>query len=124
MYSMCLLIIFLGEPTQLNKNSIIESDRNNNGYYEKYANGECRMWGTASVASNGICTVNFPISFFDVAYRSFATPVYNPASTHAVTIASVQNDTTSRFYIYAREIDGTLPATGTKYNWEAIGTWK
>lgn len=113
-----------GVIAELNKNSIIESDRNNNGYYEKYANGECRMWGTASVASNGICTVNFPISFFDVAYRSFATPVYNPASTHAVTIASVQNDTTSRFYIYAREIDGTLPATGTKYNWEAIGTWK
>lgn len=97
---------------------------NSNGYYRKYNNGELETWGTAYVQSNGICTINFPVPYIDTSYRMYATSVYNTGSTFPVTACTVQEDTATRFYIYARELNGTYPPNGAKYMWQVRGRWK
>lgn len=107
----------------LNGKSIIESGKNNNGYYRKYADGTLEMWGTSNaIGSQGAVMVTLPQPCIDTVFRMCANQIYN--SSTAVSATSVQIQSKQSFYIYAREPNGTLPASSCKYNWFVVGTWK
>ena len=108
---------------ELNGKSIIESGKNNNGYYRKYADGTLEMWGTSNaIGSQGAVMVTLPQPCIDTVFRMCANQIYN--SSTAVSATSVQIQSKQSFYIYAREPNGTLPASSCKYNWFVVGTWK
>lgn len=107
----------------LNGKSIIESGKNNNGYYRKYADGTLEMWGTSNaIGSQGAVMVTLPQPCIDTVFRMCANQIYNSSTT--VSATSVQIQSKQSFYIYAREPNGTLPASSCKYNWFVVGTWK
>lgn len=107
----------------LNGKSIIESGKNNNGYYRKYADGTLEMWGTSNeIGSQGAVMVTLPQPCIDTVFRIYANQIYN--SSTAVSATSVQIKSKQSFYIYAREPNGTLPASSCKYNWFVVGAWK
>lgn len=111
------------ELESLNGKSIIESGKNNNGYYRKYADGTLEMWGTSNtIGSQGAVMVTLPQPCIDIAFRMCANQIYNSSTT--VSATSVQIQSKQSFYIYAREPNGTLPASSCKYNWFVVGTWK
>lgn len=107
----------------LNGKSIIESGKNDNGYYRKYADGTLEMWGTSNaIGSQGVVIVTLPQPFIDTVFRMCANQIYH--SNTPVSVTSTQVQSKQSFLIYAREPNGTLPASGCKYNWFVTGTWK
>ena len=107
----------------LNGKSIIDSGSNDNGYYRKYADGTLEMWGTSEeIGSDGYATVELPQPFFDTYYRIYANQIYHPST--PVSVVSVQVQTKQSLHIYAREPNGTMPASGCRYSWFCVGTWK
>lgn len=107
----------------LNGKSIIESGKNDNGYYRKYADGTLEMWGTSNaIGSQGVVIVTLPQPFIDTVFRMCANQIYH--SNTPVSVMSTQVQSKQSFLIYAREPNGTLPASGCKYNWFVTGTWK
>lgn len=107
----------------LNGKSIIDSGSNDNGYYRKYADGTLEMWGTSEeIGANGYATVELPQPFFDTYYRIYANQIYHPST--PVSVVSVQVQTKQSLHIYAREPNGTMPASGCRYSWFCVGTWK
>lgn len=107
----------------LNGKSIIESGKNDNGYYRKYADGTLEMWGTSNaIGSQGAVIVTLPQPFIDTVFRMCANQIYH--SNTPVSVTSTQVQSKQSFLIYAREPNGTLPASGCKYNWFVTGTWK
>lgn len=108
---------------ELNGKSIIESGKNDNGYYRKYADGTLEMWGTSNaIGSQGVVIVTLPQPFIDTVFRMCANQIYH--SNTPVSVTSTQVQSKQSFLIYAREPNGTLPASGCKYNWFVTGTWK
>lgn len=108
---------------ELNGKSIIDSGSNDNGYYRKYADGTLEMWGTSEeIGTDGYATVELPQPFFDTYYRIYANQIYHPST--PVSVVSVQVQTKQSLHIYAREPNGTMPASSCKYNWFVVGTWK
>lgn len=113
----------MGDLESVNGKSIIESGKNNNGYYRKYADGTLEIWGTSNeIGSQGAVMVTLPQPCIDTVFRIYANQIYN--SSTAVSATSVQIQSKQSFYIYAREPNGTLPASSCKYNWFVVGTWK
>ena len=111
------------ELESLNGKSIIDSGSNDNGYYRKYADGTLEMWGTSEeIGVDGYATVELPQPFFDTYYRIYANQIYHPST--PVSVVSVQVKTKQSLHIYAREPNGTMPASSCKYNWFVVGTWK
>lgn len=107
----------------LNGKSIIESGKNDNGYYRKYADGTLEMWGTSNaIGSQGVVIVTLPQPFIDTVFMMCANQIYH--SNTPVSVTSTQVQSKQSFIIYAREPNGTLPASGCKYNWFVTGTWK
>lgn len=107
----------------LNGKSIIESGKNDNGYYRKYADGTLEMWGASNaIGSQGVVIVTLPQPFIDTVFRMCANQIYH--SNTPVSVTSTQVQSKQSFLIYAREPNGTLPASGCKYNWFVTGTWK
>lgn len=107
----------------LNGKSIIESGKNDNGHYRKYADGTLEMWGTSNaIGSQGVVIVTLPQPFIDTVFRMCANQIYH--SNTPVSVTSTQVQSKQSFLIYAREPNGTLPASGCKYNWFVTGTWK
>lgn len=107
----------------LNGKSIIESGKNDNGYYRKYADGTLEMWGTSNaIGSQGVVIVTLPQPFIDTVFMMCANQIYH--SNTPVSVTSTQVQSKQSFIIYARETNGTLPASGCKYNWFVTGTWK
>lgn len=107
----------------LNGKSIIESGKNDNGYYRKYADGTLEMWGTSNaIGSQGVVIVTLPQPFIDTVFRMCANQIYH--SNTPVSVTSTQVQSKQSFLIYAREPNGKLPASGCKYNWFVTGTWK
>ena len=81
------------------------------------------MWGTSEeIGADGYATVELPQPFFDTYYRIYANQIYHPST--PVSVVSVQVQTKQSLHIYAREPNGTLPASSCKYNWFVVGTWK
>lgn len=113
----------MGDLESVNGNIIIESGSNNNGYYRKYADGTLEMWGTSNaIGSQGVVIVTLPQPFIDTVFRMCANQIYH--SNTPVSVTSTQVQSKQSFLIYAREPNGTLPASGCKYNWFVTGTWK
>lgn len=107
----------------LNGKSIIESGKNNNGYYRKYADGTMEMWGASNaIGSQGAVMVTLPQPCTDTAFMVWVNQEYNQKT--SVSATSFQIRDKQSFYIYARESNGTLPASDCKYNWFVVGTWK
>lgn len=81
------------------------------------------MWGTSNaIGSQGAVMVTLPQPCIDTSFVAYANQVYSQKT--AVSITSMQVINKQSFYIYAREHDGTLPASDCKYNWTVKGTWK
>lgn len=81
------------------------------------------MWGTSNViGSQGAVMVTLPQPCIDTAFRICANQIYH--SSTPVSATSVQVQSKQSFYIYAREPNGTLPASDCRYNWFATGSWK
>lgn len=113
----------MGDLESVNGKSIIESGKNDNGYYRKYADGTLEMWGTSNaIGSQGVVIVTLPQPFIDTVFRMCANQIYH--SNTPVSVTSTQVQSKQSFLIYAREPNGTLPASGCKYNWFVTGTWK
>lgn len=113
----------MGDLESVNGKSIIESGKNDNGYYRKYADGTLEMWGTSNaIGSQGVVIVTLPQPFIDTVFMMCANQIYH--SNTPVSVTSTQVQSKQSFIIYAREPNGTLPASGCKYNWFVTGTWK
>lgn len=113
----------MGDLESVNGKSIIDSGSNDNGYYRKYADGTLEMWGTSEeIGADGYATVELPQPFFDTYYRIYANQIYHPST--PVSVVSVQVQTKQSLHIYAREPNGTMPASGCRYSWFCVGTWK
>lgn len=81
------------------------------------------MWGTSNaIGSQGVVIVTLPQPFIDTVFRMCANQIYH--SNTPVSVTSTQVQSKQSFLIYAREPNGTLPASGCKYNWFVTGTWK
>lgn len=108
---------------------IIDSGSNANGYYEKYASGTLKQWGTATVtaelktahgqlyrtASEQI--INFPIPFVG------DMPVLNLTAQAALNFAYVATIGLDKIGIYPMTTTSTN--ANTRYvHWTAIGKWK
>ena len=117
--------------TELNGNNY-ELDESEDTYeseriwYKKYNNGLIEYWGRCSspaqvTGGQGFATINFPVPFKDMNYIVTATAEY--ASSSTITFeTSVQRNSTSRAYVYARTNTGIV--TGAWIQWEAKGYWK
>lgn len=113
----------MGDLESVNGKSIIESGKNNNGYYRKYADGTMEMWGASNaIGSQGAVMVTLPQPCTDTAFMVWVNQEYNQKT--SVSATSFQIRDKQSFYIYARESNGTLPASDCKYNWFVVGTWK
>ena len=108
---------------------IIDSGSNANGYYEKYASGTLKQWGTATVtdelktahgqlyrtASEQI--INYPIPFIG------EMPVLNLTAQAALNIAYIATIGLDKSSFYP--ITTTSTNANTRYvHWNAIGKWK
>lgn len=81
------------------------------------------MWGTSNaIGSQGVVIVTLPQPFIDTVFMMCANQIYH--SNTPVSVTSTQVQSKQSFIIYAREPNGTLPASGCKYNWFVTGTWK
>lgn len=108
---------------------IIETGSNANGYYEKYASGTLKQWGTATVtdelktahgqfyrtASEQI--INYPIPFIG------EMPVLNLTAQAALNIAYISTNNLDKSGFYP--LTSYSAAGATRYvHWTAIGKWK
>lgn len=103
--------------------SIIESGKNDNGSYIKLGDGTLLMWGTSNaIGSQGAVMVTLPQPCIDTAFMVWVNQEYNQKTTVSATSFQIRDK--QSFYIYAREINGTMPASDCKYNWFVVGVWK
>lgn len=115
----------------LNGNCIIESGKNNNGYYRKYADGTLEMWGNIKIKFT-FAGDKWGNDFYISRQRKITFPI--PSLTEAIvninpwnnTICFVNASTLSNnkeeFSVYM------VRGSGSDYDslvcWHALGTWK
>ena len=109
---------------ELNSNNFDFGRDANGNYYKKYNNGLLECYGQSTVNSVGYANVVLPANFIDTNYLLFAASLYFSPNTYSTPATSVQNSSTNKAFIYVRELDGTLTASGQKVNWYAVGMWK
>lgn len=109
---------------ELNKNSIIESESNENGYYRKWSDGTLEQWGSSNNDSgNDSKTINMPISFADKNYNIQIQNLYINNS-YPVTLNSVLKSSESVFVVAIRQAYSNDLIGPVCFDWRAIGRWK
>lgn len=115
----------------LNGKSIIESDKNNNGYYRKYADGTLEMWGDTKIKFT-FAGDKWGNDFYISRQRKVTFPV--PSLTEAivninawnnsicfVNLSTLANNRTE-FAVYM--VKGSGADYDSSVYWHAFGTWK
>lgn len=116
---------------QINRNIIIESGSNNNGYYRKYADGTLEMWGYTKIKFT-FAGDKWGNDFYISRQRRVTFPI--PSLTEAIVNINTWNnsicfvnlstlaDNKTEFSLYM------VKGSGADYDsfvcWQAIGTWK
>lgn len=118
--------------TELNSNSIIESDHNDNGYYRKYADGTLEMWGSKRFENINMQTpdnwnyycggrVNVPLPMES---KTWVSVIATAAGSCAPWISIPQNGLgTDLFQAWIYSSNKSASETITIF-WRCFGTWK
>lgn len=114
----------MGFPSELNRDTIIESGSNANGYYVKYSDGtmECYKVLTVTTNASGAASVTFPLAFLTGTEPVVNCDVY---ATQSITSTKTLQSTTPTGFTIGICTGGVVSASKShKIAYRAIGRWK